>query len=480
MRKLITISPTEANGKKLESWQDFLAGGYYAFGWYQTDFSGWSLDEIINDIKEQRFKDDDNENQKEIDKAIKAHSSFNQINIGDVIVPVNNRYGLFGIGIIKSEYKFKKRLHLSRVTGPNEVEFYSHYRDVDWIFSDYLKTEDINFESANLWKPYGTINIREEIPMYISRLLSNRGFDLSLMPIDWEKKVTQWFNKRKTIKIYENDTIEFFENIIRNTYYPEKAFWGSNKHAIKAMIGHLYLGAYIHTGNDKGISLIVDKELSIGEGISFHPVKSTLASTSKFQLFWLWIADLSNLSKILNNQSVWHSFKRASKKIIDTPQGKYIRESEKLGKARLDMLAVRDRIILSESEYQQKLQDSINNGKKLSKEERNLESQKLPIIPEKVIIQSTAFKRNQFVVIETIERANGKCELCCKDAPFVKIKDKTPFLEVHHVNPLANGGEDTLNNTVALCPNCHREAHLGINKDKIKKKLFRVLKKYSL
>ncbi len=39
-------------------------------------------------------------------------------------------------------------------------------------------------------------------------------------------------------------------------------------------------------------------------------------------------------------------------------------------------------------------------------------------------------------------------------------EDGSP-LEVHHVIRLADGGSDTINNSVALCPNCHRELHFG-------------------
>jgi 5-methylcytosine-specific restriction protein A len=34
-------------------------------------------------------------------------------------------------------------------------------------------------------------------------------------------------------------------------------------------------------------------------------------------------------------------------------------------------------------------------------------------------------------------------------------------LEVHHKKQLSEGGEDTVENAIALCPNCHREAHYG-------------------
>ena len=44
---------------------------------------------------------------------------------------------------------------------------------------------------------------------------------------------------------------------------------------------------------------------------------------------------------------------------------------------------------------------------------------------------------------------------------FKRKKDNTPYLEVHHKIRLSDGGEDTIDNVVALCPNCHRKAHYG-------------------
>ncbi|MEN6336977.1 MAG: HNH endonuclease signature motif containing protein [Phycisphaerales bacterium] len=56
-------------------------------------------------------------------------------------------------------------------------------------------------------------------------------------------------------------------------------------------------------------------------------------------------------------------------------------------------------------------------------------------------------------------RANGVCEACGCRAPFIRISDGTPYLEIHHILPLADGGDDTIENATALCPNCHRRAH---------------------
>lgn len=59
-----------------------------------------------------------------------------------------------------------------------------------------------------------------------------------------------------------------------------------------------------------------------------------------------------------------------------------------------------------------------------------------------------------------LRQAAGKCECCQKTAPFVSASGD-PYLEVHHVLQLADGGSDTISNAVVLCPNCHRELHYG-------------------
>lgn len=35
------------------------------------------------------------------------------------------------------------------------------------------------------------------------------------------------------------------------------------------------------------------------------------------------------------------------------------------------------------------------------------------------------------------------------------------FVEAHHLIPLAQGGEDVLQNTMAVCPTHHRHLHIG-------------------
>lgn len=78
--------------------------------------------------------------------------------------------------------------------------------------------------------------------------------------------------------------------------------------------------------------------------------------------------------------------------------------------------------------------------------------------PEQVAVSRNEFRRCPHVVDWVLGAAQGKCERCRVPAPFLR-HDGTPFLEVHHVRRLADGGSDKVTNAVALCPNCHRLLH---------------------
>jgi hypothetical protein len=85
--------------------------------------------------------------------------------------------------------------------------------------------------------------------------------------------------------------------------------------------------------------------------------------------------------------------------------------------------------------------------------------------------KATDFVRNPWVVAGALSRGGGKCEMPgCATQLFTR-DDNRPFLEVHHVMPLAEGGDDTLVNAAALCPMCHRELHHGKLRHKKRKTL---------
>lgn len=60
-----------------------------------------------------------------------------------------------------------------------------------------------------------------------------------------------------------------------------------------------------------------------------------------------------------------------------------------------------------------------------------------------------------------MKRAKDICERCGALAHLIRISDGTPYLEVHHKKRLADGGADTVENAIGVCPNCHRELHFG-------------------
>ena len=72
------------------------------------------------------------------------------------------------------------------------------------------------------------------------------------------------------------------------------------------------------------------------------------------------------------------------------------------------------------------------------------------------------------VARKIIKESNGKCELCGEQAPF-NYRDGTPYLESHFVQWLSEGGSPTIDNVVALCPNCHKKIHvLHLQSDLVK------------
>lgn len=117
--------------------------------------------------------------------------------------------------------------------------------------------------------------------------------------------------------------------------------------------------------------------------------------------------------------------------------------------------------VLKMSQFLAIEQVKINNSKKLSKQKRVSNINDANKKPEVQFVKTKVYKRNPDVVIEVLNRANGICERCNKKAPFIRASDNTPYLEVHHIVTLANNGDDTVENAIAICPNCHRELHFG-------------------
>lgn len=82
---------------------------------------------------------------------------------------------------------------------------------------------------------------------------------------------------------------------------------------------------------------------------------------------------------------------------------------------------------------------------------------------ERVSTVRSHVKRDPKVRMAVLQRAQYRCESCTESRTF------PGFLDVLHV--LGAELSDRLYNCVALCPNCHREAHYGENRDELNKQL---------
>ena len=104
---------------------------------------------------------------------------------------------------------------------------------------------------------------------------------------------------------------------------------------------------------------------------------------------------------------------------------------------------------------------AVANSLSGSAAERRRRLQSAPRKPVRTVQIVIGYARNADVVAEVLSRAAGKCNGCSRPAPFNRRSDGSPYLEVHHVRQLSEEGEDTVENAVALCPNCHRNRHYG-------------------
>jgi 5-methylcytosine-specific restriction protein A len=112
------------------------------------------------------------------------------------------------------------------------------------------------------------------------------------------------------------------------------------------------------------------------------------------------------------------------------------------------------------SELEAQFATAVAESARCSSKERIRRLASAKKLPISVHTTTKIFLRNPDVVAETLYQAKGVCAECGK-IPFIRRSNGQPYLEVHHKIPLSDGGEDTLANAIALCPNCHREKHFG-------------------
>jgi 5-methylcytosine-specific restriction enzyme A len=134
-----------------------------------------------------------------------------------------------------------------------------------------------------------------------------------------------------------------------------------------------------------------------------------------------------------------------------------------------------NKYLIPEALVTEKQEDKQKEAKKLNDDDLFNRAKNAERLGQRITTSRT-YDRDPYVSEYVKRRANGICDLCGNPAPFQDKKGR-PYLESHHITWLSKGGEDTINNTVALDPSCHRKMHVLDLEDDVKK-LFSKIETY--
>lgn len=279
--------------------------------------------------------------------------------------------------------------------------------------------------------------------------------------------IDQWLSKRTSFRQNRDDIVSLFNIAMENTMLPDKSWFGfpSTKVSLSIMFGRIFLIGIF----DRTIEIIVDKDISVETGFNTRIVGTS--KPSGLNLYWI-STDFDNIKSLISNEKIWQHYRLASLIVNNSASIRSERKDWLEGKYLVKDIFRVQALALDQNTLDQIFEREIRNSKIDSKKKRQERLKQANTKPISAITQTKVYLRNADVVVEVLQRANGICEYCEKPAPFIKDNDGNGFLEVHHIIHLADNGDDTVENAVALCPNCHRQAHHGkktFNINKLKK-----------
>jgi len=114
---------------------------------------------------------------------------------------------------------------------------------------------------------------------------------------------------------------------------------------------------------------------------------------------------------------------------------------------------------VGDEESKPKVEKQVNQDNKELRKRAEKEAE--PVVDNyETSTSTTQYRRSGAVREYVMARAEGHCEGCTEQAPFINNEGK-PYLHAHHVHELSDGGSDTPETVIALCPNCHYRVHHG-------------------
>jgi|GEM_PF-5077072 5-methylcytosine-specific restriction endonuclease McrA len=269
--------------------------------------------------------------------------------------------------------------------------------------------------------------------------------------------VAKWLGPRRINTPLHQELLFLFERAFPNVTVPDRSYFGpplKDKNGLGVVFGGIWLVGYY----EGALEMIVDEDLGQRLGVESRLVRNSVRKGPA--LYWL-RAPKERIREIAGSDDVWERFRRATiladlNTTIRGDRPNYIR-----GKVPVSQLALARTSPVAIHELNDVLRIEVERSRHDSEATRLKRLATAPRKPRSVVTRTTSFLRNPDVIAQVLFRAEGECERCGKPAPFRKDLDAAPYLEVHHRIPLALGGDDTVENAIALCPNCHRHAHHG-------------------
>lgn len=124
----------------------------------------------------------------------------------------------------------------------------------------------------------------------------------------------------------------------------------------------------------------------------------------------------------------------------------------------------------TEQEYQKAAQESATRIEKKSRQATTQDSPKEKPAPVRTST-GKAYPRSPKVAGEALAASKYRCEVDPKHATFTSHAKNLPYIEAHHLVPMALQEQfptslDVAANVVGLCTHCHKLLHLGLPQDK--------------
>lgn len=219
--------------------------------------------------------------------------------------------------------------------------------------------------------------------------------------------------------------------------------------------------SHIPAGYSTAFGLFVDEQKTLYKKYSGHILGYGIVKTTPEEEDGWWMADIDKLCKFDSSVYIdeFRSFISISKTNsitqIDDEQWERLKWLVHQYNPNLFQDATPPDARLIQKEYDEAVRKaSLKSESQLKKEALKKKNQ-----ASVSTVQTQVYYRDPVIAAYVKQRAKGFCQLCGSKAPFAD-QNGNPYLECHHIEWLSKGGMDSIDNCVALCPNCHRKMHI--------------------